>query len=401
MTIVYITAFIPFGRTESFVLEEISSIKGLFSNILIIPRNPSKEVFHQKAKELAKNALRLPLFNFEIVRVFFFSLLSLDVWKVLIKIVFNSRNFKICLKNLSIFPKSIYLSRILKEKNVGHIHAHWAGTTTTMAYIIHCLTGIPYSFTSHRWDIYENNMLKEKVNTAVFARCISIKGKNDVISIVGQEFEKKVQVLHLGVALPELIFNGSHSNKDFIVMTPANLLPVKGHQYMIEACDLLKKRGIKVRYWIVGDGELEPGLKKQVINLKLGEDVLFLGRVPHEKVMRMYQNKEVDLVVLPSINTNDAQHEGIPVALMEAMAYQIPVISTDTGSIPELLVDGGGLLVSEKSADDLADAVERLLKDKDLYNNSGVSGRRKIEKDFSENMISRRLAELFSSKVQK
>lgn len=398
--IAYITAFIPFGKIESFVLEEICSVRKLCNNVLIVPRNPPQEVFHEKAKELVSSTIGMPLLNGVIIFRFLCALISMRVWKIMGVVFKESRNFKTLVKNFIIFPKSVYLAKILKEQNVEHIHAHWASTTTTMAYIIHRLTGIPYSFTLHRWDIYENSMLEEKVRMANFARCISIAGKNDVLTIIGKQLENKVRMIHMGVEVPEVIHHVKRERQETILMTPANLLPVKGHRYMIEACNLLKSKGIKVKYWIVGGGLLEKDLKQQVQEAMLEDAVMFLGRLPHDQVLEMYRKRLVDVVVLPSIYAGDNIHEGIPVALMEAMSYEIPVLSTETGSIPELISDGSGIIVKDKDAAALANSVEMLIKDKSFYKQVAMRGREKVLNEFSENKISRNLVELFESNAK-
>jgi len=90
----------------------------------------------------------------------------------------------------------------------------------------------------------------------------------------------------------------------------------------------------------------------------------------------------VDAVVLPSITTDDNEREGIPVALMEAMAYGIPVVSTRTAGIPELISEGAGLLVGEKEAQELAGAIEKLITDEELAAEIGKRGRERVEEEF-------------------
>lgn len=398
--IAYITAFVPYGDKESFVLEEICAVKKVYDDMVIVPRDLAKGVFSPKACGLVAGTVRLPLLNAGIFLVFLGSFFSWRVWNIMGALIKGSRNFKIGLKNLVVLPKSVYLAGLLKRKQVRHIHAHWAGTTTTMAYIIHCLTKIPYSFTLHRWDIDENNMLKEKVSAACFARCISEKGKKEVLSLVGSDVGAKIQVVHMGVAFFENNAVADICHDPFIVMTPANLAFVKGHQYMIDACRILKERGVRFQYWIVGDGAREKELKRAVGTAGLADRVVFYGRLPHEELMRMYQGRRVDAVVLPSINTTAGEQEGIPVALMEAMSYGVPVIATNTGAVAELMGNGEGILVGEKDAAALAQAIERLLKDKMLRAQLSRRGREKVKKDFFADGISQRLVALFTANTQ-
>ena len=394
-TILYITAFTPFGTGETFIIEELCAIKEFHKEILIIPRNPTKQIYHQKAKDLKADTVWLPLFNRAIILQLFVCFFSLRFWRTLQSIFKESRSLGVFYKNLTVLPKSLYIARLLQKRNVFHIHAHWAGTTATMAYVIHRLTGIPYSFTTHRWDIEENNMLKEKVRTADFCRCISQRGKQTVVSIVGDQWQDRIHVLHMGVECPKGVRTVAKGNVPFILITPANLLAVKGHRFMIEACHLLKAQGRNFNYWIVGDGVFEDKLKQLVKDHDVEDVVSFLGRLPHEKVIEMYRDRAVDLVVMPSINDDDGQHEGIPVALMEAMSYGIPVISTETGGIPELIGDGSGIMVKEKDGSALASAVERLMTDVQWYGCIGAKGRKKIENDFNLSKLAKTLMLMF------
>ena len=103
------------------------------------------------------------------------------------------------------------------------------------------------------------------------------------------------------------------------------------------------------------------------------------------------------MVILPSITTDKGEHEGIPVTLMEAMAYGIPVISTKTGGIPELIGDGSGIMVEEKNAKAIADAIERLMLDRNFYHILSLKGREKILKEFSIKENAKNLLSLFKA----
>jgi glycosyltransferase involved in cell wall biosynthesis len=286
---------------------------------------------------------------------------------------------------------------LLKKKDIEHIHAHWGSTTATMAWIVSELTGIPWSFTLHRWDILENNILKGKVKSAKFVRCISEHGKNELLEIVGERCVGKIEMLHMGVRIPVSGSKFQKHRKIFTIITPANLLEVKGHQYLIEACAILVKSGIKNFQCIFyGGGPLRDKLERLVEEKKLTNYIKIPGAIPHEKLMGMYKNHEVDLVILPSITTNKGEHEGIPVSLMEAMAFGIPVISTNTGGIPELVNDESGIIVEEKNVKDITDALEKFIKDKKFGNKIGKKGMLKVKKDFNVETNVKSLIKLFS-----
>jgi len=401
MKICYITAQTPWGKGESFILEELLEAKNQGFNFLIIPRNPPKEIFHEKAKELLGKTIWLPLINFRMTAKFFLALFTKPtLWKTLTKIVRHSHNLIILIKNLAVFPKGLLISQIVRKENINHIHAHWGATTATMAYLVSQFTNIPWSFTLHRWDIKENNMLEEKVKSARFVRCISEHGKKELFKIVDKKYQEKIKVIHMGVKTLLGIKNFSKNKKTFIMVTPANLLEVKGHKYLIEACANLLKQEIKNFQCIFfGEGILKNELENLIKEKGGTTYVKIAGAIPHEKLMEMYQNKKIDLVILPSITTNKDEHEGIPVSLMEAMAYGIPVISTDTGGIPELLSGRAGIMVEEKSPEKLSQAIIRIMKDEDFAKELSQKASQKIQEKFNIEKTTKSLIELIQQSL--
>ncbi len=398
MKIAYITAQTPFGKREAFVLEEMLAVTELGVNLVIIPRNPSKKVFHKEGEKLLDDTIWLPLLDKRIFFYFLKVLLSkLRVWRIIGTILHRSRTWKIAAKNLAILPKAVFVANLLRNEGVEHIHVHWGSTTATMAWIISELTGIPWSVTLHRWDIKENNMLEEKVKGAKFVRCISENGRDELLNIISRKYENKVKVIHMGVKTPDKISEPKINRDSFTIVTPANLLEVKGHKFLVEACSILIERGIDSFQCIFyGEGQLRKNLENMVEEKKLTEHIELSAVVPHDTLIEMYKNHKVDIEVLPSITTASGEHEGIPVALMEAMAAGVPVISTNTGGIPELLRDGAGILVPPEDSKALADAIEQLMKDPGLRYKIGAEGRAKVEKEFAISSVVKELVELFA-----
>jgi glycosyltransferase involved in cell wall biosynthesis len=395
LKLVYITAQAPYGRGETFINEEILAIKDKVE-LFIFPRNPEKEIFHKEAETLSDYTIWLPLINLKMFLNFLlFLIIKPRVWKVIINIFKHSRTLPILMKNLMVLPKGVYISKIIGKMKIDHIHAHWGSTTSTMAYIVSQLTDIPWSFTLHRWDIKENNMLKEKAKTAKFVRIISRDGYNKVLRIIGDEHINKCFILHMGVDIPKFTNESKkRDRKSFIIATPANLIEVKGHKYLIEAIGILRQKGYNIKCYLSGDGPLREDLEKTVNEMNLGDIVIFKGAIPHNQLLELYANNEVDCVILPSIVTDKGEHEGIPVSLMEAMAYKIPVISTNTGGIPELLDNDAGIIVEQKNPYKLAEAIETLIKDEGLRRKLGESGYKKVIEEFSLPNIVTKLLEL-------
>jgi colanic acid/amylovoran biosynthesis glycosyltransferase len=133
----------------------------------------------------------------------------------------------------------------------------------------------------------------------------------------------------------------------------------------------LVKRGHPLRLRLIGDGGDRIRLERQVQQQGLIPMVVFEGARSHDATRKLLAS--ADIFVLPSFA------EGLPVALMEAMAMEIPCISTYVGGIPELIRHGeDGLLVPASSADALAEAMERLILSPELRRALAASGRRRV-----------------------
>jgi glycosyltransferase involved in cell wall biosynthesis len=296
------------------------------------------------------------------------------------------------LKNLLVVPKSLWLARVAKRWGADHIHAQWAATTATMALIAGEWSAILWSFTAHSGDILEEDLLRVKTARASLVRFISQTSMRMAVDRGAELAGNRARVIHMGVVLPRCIPVTRDASARFEIFCPASLLPVKGHQYLLHAMALVKKEQIPFRLRLAGGGPLKSALEEMARQLSLTSDVEFLGPLPHERLLELYRDRHVDAVVLPSIQLPNNEHEGIPVSLMEAMAYGVPVISTRTGGIPELLQDGAGIMVPPQDVASLAAAVERLFRNPSLREGLAAAGRRRIEREFSVDRTVEQLA---------
>ncbi len=293
-------------------------------------------------------------------------------------------------KNAAVFAKALAVARDMRRRRIQHVHAYWASTPATVAYAIAMLNDIPWSFTAHRWDIYENNLLADKVRHAVFVRAISERARATVLERVDRAYAHKVTALHLGVARA-CATDGVECVRPFTMLCAANLEPVKGHTTLIEALRLLAMRGVQVRCVLAGDGSLRGDLMAAVRAAGLSDRVTFAGAVPHDALLRDIASGTYDAAVLASIETRDGLHEGIPAFLTEAMAAGVPCIATRTGSIGELIDARCGVLVEQRDPQALADAIEKLMNDGETRRALGRAARARVARDFAAETLARRL----------
>jgi glycosyltransferase involved in cell wall biosynthesis len=265
---------------------------------------------------------------------------------------------------------------------VSHVHAHWATHPTLAAWVVCSLTGIGYSFTTHAHDLYvDRAMLKEKVDAARFVVTISDFNRALLEGHCGPATGDKVHVVRCGVDLSAF---APRPRAPPVVPTfacVAALREYKGHDVLLDACRMLRDRGMPVRVVLIGDGPLRRHLEARIARERLGGIVDLLGALPHQRIPELLATTTA--MVLPSVRARDGQMEGIPVALMEAMAAGVPVVATGLSGVPELVEHGvSGLLVPERDAAALALAMERLAADPALGERLAEGARATIRKRF-------------------
>jgi glycosyltransferase involved in cell wall biosynthesis len=374
MKIIFVTANLPHGTDEAFIVPEIVQLVRAGHQVLIVPRSPKGPIIH--GKDVLEHSKSEALCSATVIKkAMRVARLSPSRTLRALAPLLQSRTLGIAAKNASIVPKALWLAEIAREWGADHLHSHWAGTTATLTMFAGKISGIPWSFTAHRWDIVENNLLKEKVRQASVARFISEDGLR-MARELGIGAAHNARVLHMGVSLPAEVER--QSGEWPIVICPARLVHVKGHRFLLEAWRILRNRGVHGELWLAGDGELRPQLESFTHAFGLQHCVTFLGTLGHQELLRIYREVPVSAVVLASTDLGRGVHEGIPVALMEAMAYGIPVVATSAGGTPELVKPGTGMLVPPAEPVALANALQTLLQDRMLLRQMGERGRQHV-----------------------
>ena len=398
MRLIYVTSTLPYGKKEAFVIPEVRGLLERGHEVLVVPAYPRGEVLHGDAKPLLPVTVPEPLVSARVAGAAARAALADPRGAArALRLLLRSRGPGVLLRNLAALPKALWLAGLARRWGAEHIHAHWATVPATVALVAGELSGIPWSFTAHRFDIAEDNLLSTKVRRAAFVRAISRRGAREIRELCG---EGAPEVVHMGIDLPARpAWRPGPAGRALVA---ANLLEVKGHVYLFEAVRLLKERGVRVRLDVAGDGPLLGELAGKVRRLRLEDRVAFLGLVPHGRLLERMRGGAWDMFVLPSIVTSRGEQEGIPVSLMEAMGCGLPVVSTATGGIPELF-EGveGALLVPPEDPEALAGAMERLLREGGLAGRLADACRRRVEEEFSVEGTVERLERLFRGRARR
>jgi colanic acid/amylovoran biosynthesis glycosyltransferase len=396
-SIAYIVSAFP-AVTETFVLYDILMMEQLGVTVELYPlRRLREKVVHSECEQWMERAHYEPFLSFSILR---------SQWH------FISKNWKVYFKTLAevlrrtwgspdyflggliIFPKVVQFARDMERRGIRHVHAHFANHPATAAFIIHELTGIPFSFTARGTDIQvDRHMLKEKVHAAEFAIAVSSHNRQIVVDHCGRQVESKIHVVHGGVDVDRLAPQTS-CDGIFRILCVARFEEVKGHSYLVEACCLLKQRGVPFECRLIGNGPLLSTVELQIDRLHLKDAVRLLGAREYSGIVDEF--KRASVVVLSTAPTASGKREGVPNALKEAMACGLPVIASDVGGIPELVDhDDNGILVPPRDAQALAEALLRLYSDRSLRQRMGQRGREKIVREFNLKVSCKKRAELF------
>ena len=172
------------------------------------------------------------------------------------------------------------------------------------------------------------------------------------------------------------------------ILCVGRLVPAKGQHILLEACRVLKQEGLQFKVTIIGEGPDSSSLEQFTTINNLKDIVTFTG-VLGQNTVRDYYDK-ADIFVLASFA------EGVPVVLMEAMAKEIPVISTRITGIPELIEhEHDGLLATPGDADDLARQIRKLLKNPELRCVFGRAGRKKVISLYNQHINNKQMVNLF------
>jgi len=205
---------------------------------------------------------------------------------------------------------------------------------------------------------------------------------------------EKIRVTRMGIEPEKFnlkVREGLHS--PLRIVSVARLTEKKGLGVAVEACKYLKEQGANFEYTIIGNGDMEEELRTAIRSANLQDSVQLLGFKPQEEIKRYLD--EADIFLLPSLTAADGDMEGIPVALMEAMAVGLPVVSTYHSGIPELIENNvSGWLAQEGDARALADILLKLANSDVDITPVIAAARKKVETEFNQHIAYRQLAEL-------
>lgn len=320
----------------------------------------------------------------------------------------NLRRCKLAILQLPLLFSFEFLNmmRLIKKEKIDVVHAHWILPQGFLAYLCKKSYGIPYITSAHAGDIFP---LKSKffrffsflaIKNSNYCTANSTFTKKELVKISQR---KNIKIIPMGVDLNAFSQKNINKNlreklgikKEFI-LSVGRLVEKKGMKYLIMAIEYVIKEFPDAKLIIVGGGPERKSLENLAKELKLQNNVIFMGSVENKYLPEFYAT--ADLFVGPSIVTKSGDTEGLGIVFLEALASGTCVIGSNVGGIKDIIEHNKtGLLVRQKDPKQLANAIIKLLSSKSLRKRLALNGQKKVKSMYSWKLIGKKFNELIES----
>jgi len=285
------------------------------------------------------------------------------------------------------------VARLLRKYPVDVIQAHWLFPQGAVALLDSLLAGsrVKILCTSHGGDLYGlKGRLFERVKRLVVKGCdhmtvVSRSMRSDILQMNAEP--QKISIIPMGVELKKRFVPPSTAANRRCLLFVGRLVRKKGLRYLIDAMPIILRTHSELKLSVAGDGPDRQELERRVSLLGLHDHVEFLGSVPNEDLPALYQG--AGIVIFPSVIDRDGDREGFGLVLVEALGCECAVVATDLPAMQDIVEDGKtGLVVAQRSPEQIANAVIRLTGDPALRRSLAANGRKHVLKRFDWETIS-------------
>jgi len=280
----------------------------------------------------------------------------------------------VALRSLAILPKSFTIARVIARENFDAVHFAWGHYPAVTAYLIErMLPNLPLTLALGAYD----RMARHPMTVIAANHADHVLTQSDTnADLIKNDFPRTttpVTVIYRGVELQGMKqFRGEKKTLGLIV-SAARLLPIKGHHFLIRAMPKILQAVPHARLIIYGMGDYQPELEKLIVELGLTDVVTLGGYLSHEKLFRAVAQANVFALV--------SDNDSLPNSVKEAMALGVPVVTTPTTGMSELIQDGEtGLIAPCGDVDAIADRLIAVLSDPALAERLRNAAMRSVEK---------------------
>jgi len=311
------------------------------------------------------------------------------------------------IKLLVNIPKGLMIGAWVRAHKIDHIHAHFLTAPATVALIASKVSGVPFTVTVHAFDLYDdsprnrNGSVRYKLESAARVVCISAYNRRYLTRFSPFPTQsgsgEKLHVVYNGISLD--LFSPPPIRRPIPrhahIVSNGSLIAKKGHDVLIRAVAALHAAGYRVTLDIIGRGALEPALRALATELGLTDAVTFAGIMTQTQVVERYH--AADVFALACIIAPDGDRDGIPTVLIEALAVELPTVSTTVSGVPEVIIDGETGRCVEPTPIAIADAIRGLIDQPDQTRAMAQRGRAHVRARFDRDNNARRLYDVFES----
>lgn len=282
-----------------------------------------------------------------------------------------------------------------RARGITHLHAHFAKLATRVARSAARTLGVPYSFTAHARDIFEDSVdpvaLRDYVRDA--AQVVTVSRFN--VEFLERTHGRRASLVYNGLPLESFPYSAPRDRAP-VVLAVGRLIAKKGFADLIEAAAILAREGVSFRCDVVGEGEEREALAARIAAHGLADRVRLWGARSPEQVRA--HMREAAVLAAPCVVAADGDRDGLPTVLLEAMALGTPCVGTDVTGIPEAITDGvTGRIVAQHDPTALAAALRALLADAGERVRLAEAARALVERRFSSAANTRRLRALWGA----
>ncbi len=297
--------------------------------------------------------------------------------------------------------QAIQLAKHSRAQKFDHLHAHFATSPATVAQLAARIAGISYSITMHAKDIFHESVIEDdlanKIADAKFIVTVSDFNRDFLIEKFG--FAARIHRIYNGLDLDLFAFNRPNGRTKKIISV-GRLVHKKGFSQLIDACRILRDKGVEFECEIIGEGELELELRNQIASMEMCNQVRMTGPQPQNIVRQKILSAAV--FAAPCVVGPDGNQDGLPTVITESLALGTPCISTDVTGIPEIIRNGEtGVMVQQENSSQLAVEIERLLSHPEIGQSLAINARELIEQNFNIHENVSHLRRLFLNQVSR
>lgn len=396
----YVLLWFPLS-SETFIFREVQRLAALGMPLRVYT------MYGQQLRGSSEEMRRCPLpvlrlgakSTFRILGAFFRAL-GRDpgaVWQLMRKGFFRRiRNLESLGENVWCFLAGFLLAEQARRDKVELLHSAWGNGCATAVWVASRVSGIPFAFTGRAGDIYpEDGILREKCRDALFIRTNNLTNVPWLQSFCPPDEQDKVHAVYNGLTLAGRTECEMPFTPPFRLLAVGRFCRTKGFPELLTMMARLRRECVAVRLTLVGYGGWRRKLHAMRRRLGLDDVVDMPGFVPNDRI-REYMHSH-DMLIVPSVVHANGDRDGIPNVIMEALSCRMPVIATDVCGIREVIEDGvTGLLIPQRDPAALADAVRRMLADRQAAQRMAEAGRERVLAMFDSEKNIRQLAELYA-----